>query len=105
MSADDARQQSYLAPSSSSDYFIDPRRGRPPLKRHAAAKWLSEQPQLLAIASPDMFYRNGRWGPVSREWRVIARAVKGEGFFSQKTGVCDVPVREIVNEALSIRGK
>lgn len=77
-------------------------RGRKPINMLAAAEWLRSQPDLLAIASADIQYRNAPPGaPVNRNWKRLADAFKLAGFYSSATGALDVPVRRICEAALA----
>lgn len=72
-------------------------RGRPPVCRDQAVLWVLAQPWFAEWKTVPT-YKGDR-----QRWRVIADAVREQGFFSHKTGTIDVPVDEIVRMAMAIR--
>jgi hypothetical protein len=69
-----------------------------PTHAPAAAAWLALQPWFATWTAAPKHYETG-------DWRTIAEAVKGAGFFSRHTVPWDVPVGRIVTAALAIRSE
>lgn len=74
------------------------RKPHPAPKRTAAIAWLAEQPWFATWTTVP------RWrGAHPAEWRQIADAVRGAGFFSFNTATQDLPVSFMVTEAIARR--
>lgn len=75
---------------------------------HAAAAWLAEQPWFATWTAVPGYTCPDHAPPPERRrrraaWMEIATALQDAEFYSRKTSAIDLPIAEIVTEAIAVR--